>query len=78
MTSRTRRKDAPKRRGRPPKPDAAVHTIRVSDAIWRAYREAGDGDATRGIERVGVWLPYLLSEIDKREGWVREQMARED
>jgi len=47
------------RMGRPPKPGATRHTIRVTDAVWRAYERVGDGDATRGIERAVAWLPKL-------------------
>lgn len=60
--------------GRPPKVGATRHTIRVTDEVWRAYEQFGDGDATRGIERAAAWLPR----IEELEGWTRERMARED
>jgi hypothetical protein len=57
--------------GRPPKKGASRHTIRVTDAVWRAYERVGDGDATRGIERAAPWLKHL----EELEGWTLKQMA---
>ncbi len=72
------RKQAKRPRGRPRKPSASRRNIRIADAIWLAYRAAGDGDATRGIERVGIWLPHLLPQLIEAEGWAREMAAREE
>lgn len=60
--------------GRPPKPGAARHTIRVTAAVWREYERIGGGNATRGIERAAPWLKH----IERLEGWTRERMADED
>jgi hypothetical protein len=51
-----------KKSGRKPKIGATRHTIRVTDAVWRAYERFGDGDATRGIERGAAWLDETTNE----------------
>jgi hypothetical protein len=62
--------------GRPRKKGASLHSIRVTDAVWRAYERFGeiDGkpDATRGIELAALFLERMQAQL---KDWIADNKS---